>query len=201
MKWLTSASHCLILLISLLSYNLAAATTHSGNEVDWVQNLQLSLHQQQQIKNIENAYRLKHKNLKTQQCSSEEQRAKMTAKLKQQMHEEIHNILTAEQKLQASAVIQTQHRSMQLRHALEVAHKLKMDSRQKQAFLNDIDNIQYNYQWPLNVQQRETARTLFTQVLEQHLSSDQEKLWHELLNKQTNKWHSFDDFKSKCFSH
>lgn len=200
MKWLTYAGHCLIFLISLSSYSLAVANTHSDKEVDWVQSLQLSIEQQQQIKDIENVYRVKHKNLKSQECTSEEKRTQLTAQLKKQMHQDIHNILTAEQKQQASAVIQTQHRSMQLRHAREIAHQLKMDNAQKKEFLNAIDNIQYNYQWPLNVRQREIARTLFTQVLEQHLNASQHQQWQELLNKQANKWHRFDEFQSKCFA-
>lgn len=198
MKPVTFSCRYLTFLVFLLASNLSIANHYSNNELDWAKTLRLTPEQQQQIKEIENNYRIQHKSLKTPDCISKDESLATTTHLKQLMHQDIHNILTATQKQLASEVIQAQHRQMQLRHAREIAHQLNMDNTQRLSFLNAIEDVQYNYQWPLNVKQRELARTLFEQVLTQHLNADQLTQWQTKSDQRPNKWHKSDEFKSKC---
>ena len=198
MKLITFSCRYLALLVLLSLTNLACANPYSNNELDWAKVLQLSSEQQQQIKIIENDYRTQHKNLKSGDCLLKDESLAKASKLKQLMHQDIHNILTHTQKQQAAELIQTQHRQMQLRRAREMARELNMDSTQRLLFLNDIDDIQFDYQWPFNVEQRERARALFEQVLEQHLNAEQHQQWQDMPDKLPKNWHKSNEFQSRC---
>src|SRR5690554_5205474 len=198
MKLVTFSCRYLMLLSFLFSSSLSIASPYSNNEFDWAKTLMLSTKQQQQIKEIENEYRSKHKDVQVRDCLFKDDSVVASAHLKQLMHQDIHNILTPTQKKQASEVIQTQHRQMQLRHARELAYQLKMDNTQRSSFLNAIEDVQYNYQWPLNIKQRELARSLFVQLLEQHLDPEQLHHWQNLSQERPHKWLRSDQFKANC---
>lgn len=198
MQPVTFFCHCLLLLGLLFLPSVSSANTYGQTEIDWANALSLSPEQQQQIKKIEQAYRQQHQVLKKRHCRAEEKNQEKTTRLKQRMHKDIHNILTTEQKQQASVIIQDQHRQMQLRHARELAYQLNMGDRQKLSFLNAVEDVQYRYQWPLNLEQRKLARTLFEQILTQHLNDDQLAQWQTLSDQHSKKWLKSDEFKPKC---
>lgn len=198
MKSVTFSCHYLLLLALLSFAHLSNANPYTNNEFDWAKALSLTAEQQQQIKEVESNYRTQHKGLKSHNCLPEDEDMAVTIHLKQMMHQDIHNILTAEQKHQASEIIQSQHRQMQLRHAREIAHQLNMDSTQRLSFLNAIEDIQYQYQWPLNVKQRELARTLFEQTVTQHLHKEQLAQWQKKSDQRQSKWHRSEEFQTKC---
>lgn len=198
MRFFSSYCRCLVLFSCLLCASLSFANPYSDNQFDWAKTLELSTQQQQQIKDIEKKYRTEHKQLRIQDCQPQDKLSASSTELDQQMHLDIHNVLTPTQKQQASEIIQTQHRQMQLGHAREVAHQLNLDKAQRKAFLDAIEDVEYSYQWPLNVQQRELARNVFEQVLMQQLNSDQLQQWQELSNKKSNRWHSPAEFQPKC---
>lgn len=198
MKSVTFSCHYLLFLALLSFTHLSNANPYTNNEFDWAKALSLSAEQQQQIKEVESNYRTQHQGLKSHNCLAEDENMAATNHLKQMMHQDIHNILTAKQKQQASEIIQSQHRQMQLRHAREIAHQLNMDSAQRLSFLNAIEDVQYNYQWPLNVKQRELARTLFEQIVTQHLNIEQLAQWQKKSDQRQSKWHRSDEFQTKC---
>ena len=171
-----------------------AADNHS-REIDWAAELHLSAEQQQQISVIEEGYRDKRKQLMREDCS---QQAMQLRDLQHNMRNDVRALLTAEQVQKSDDVVRKQHSHMQLRHAREVAKKLKLADEQRERLLADVASMQEDYQWPLDIDQREQARASFDAVLAQHLSAEQRKRWAALKNNPKHKWHKSEEFGSGC---
>ena len=186
------ASICVALALSMTA---AQAADNNSREIDWAAELQLSAEQQQQINAIEEGYRDKRKQLMREECT---QQAKQLRELQHNMRSEVRALLTAEQAHKSDEVVRKQHSHMQLRHAREVAKKLKLSEDQRERLLADVAAMHEDYRWPLDIDQREQARASFEAVLNQHLTAEQRKRWAALKTNAKHKWHKSEEFGSGC---
>lgn len=149
-------------------------------EIDWAEALQLSHEQQQQIDSIEQRYREQNRQLRPD-CAGSANRSRL-------MRKDMHQVLTAEQRETARVLMHEQHQQLQLRHARELAHRLRLDDAQKEQFLQAVAALKDDYQWPLDIAQHDAARRQFEGVLQSVLSAEQLDKWQQMRKQTAYNW-------------
>lgn len=169
-----------LVLVAWLASAAAWAFEGLHREIDWVKELQLSAAQQQQLEAIEQRY---------QPLRNEQMRGcRRDADALQGMREEMHQVLTPPQRETARTLMRAQHQQMQLRHTRELAHRLSLPAAQKDALLQAVQNIQEDYQWPLDIAQHDAARQQYEALLQQHLDAGQLAQWQEWREQRQYQW-------------
>lgn len=158
-------------------------------EIDWVKELQLSATQQQQLEAIEQRYQpLRKEQMRGCQRDSD---------ALQGMREEMHQVLTLQQRETARTLMRAQHQQMQLRHTRELAHRLNLPAEQKDRLLQAVENVQDDYQWPLDIAQHGAARQQYEALLESHLTADQVTQWQQWREQRQYQWARSERSKEK----
>lgn len=192
------------LILGLSAILLAANPTYALNikhhEINWITALGLTKTQQQQIFAIENDYRNKQQALRenTEHCINPAALKAQLEELDREFFKEMQGILTAEQQLKANDISRQQFRKIQLRYAHNLANELAMPDEQKQTLLEVVQLVNFQYQWPVNLHQRQQSQTELENTVNQFLTSEQKQQWQQMNNSPINKWRQYNDYESPC---
>lgn len=185
------------LVVFLLLSNLSFANNERQLDINWVTALNLSEAQQQQIHQAEQKYRESMQKLNQGHCSPRELTEKNQA-LQHQLRQNLQIILSDEQKQLASQIIHDRHQTMQLQQVREITRVLKLSPEQSQELILAVNDLHIDYQWPLDLDQRDNAKALFEQQLQNYLSTEQWQQWQANLQKHQGRWHDSAEFDKKC---
>lgn len=192
------------LILGLSAILLAANPTYALNikhhEINWITALDLTKTQQQQIFAIENDYRNKQQALRenTEHCINPAALKAQLEELDREFFKEMQGILTAEQQLKANDISRQQFRKIQLRYAHNLANELAMPDEQKQTLLEVVQLVNFQYQWPVNLHQRQQSQTELENTVNQFLTGEQKQQWQQMNNSPINKWRQYNDYESPC---
>lgn len=184
---------------SLLVLNAQAlAIKHHG--IDWIETLQLSKEQQQQINKLEQSFRLKHQALRQHQetCISQEKINAELEELRTLFFAQMQHILTPEQQQKANQITRNQQRKMQIRYAQSLAQELNMPNEQKRALIEVVQLMNFQYQWPIDIIQRQQSQAELENSMAQLLTDEQRALWGQKLADASSKnWHHYREFNEQ----
>lgn len=173
---------------TLISAQVLAFDGRAERGIAWEDQLELSEQQEAQIEAIEDKYQTQFREMRQ---SAQEQGAKrqQAGMLMKQMRQEIQQVLTAEQKAQASNLIAERRQHALNQRLKKVARRLQMTADQQQQLRQVMDEQQAGYLWPVDREQRSQAREQFDSALEQILTRDQRQQWQAMKTHQKKRWH------------
>lgn len=179
----------------------AQALTIKNHSIDWISTLGLNKEQQQQISQLEQSFRKKHQTLHDQKesCISKEHFEAVAHSLREQFFTAMQQVLTIEQRQLANQITRQQHRKMQARHAYHLAQELSLSTEQEQALVEVVRMMNFQYQWPINILQRQQSQQELENSMQYLLTDEQKDLWKKKQSKAANRnWHHYQEFDSWC---
>lgn len=194
---------CFLFIATALSFTLNGpvfALNMTHHQVNWEAALNLTQNQQAKIRSIEANYIEQQKKLikRHDSCQSSSHLKAKTEYLQQAMFSELQQVLQPDQLDKANQLIKRYHQQMQLRQLKIISNALVIDEQQKKELFVGIEAMPLDYQWPINMEQRELARQAFEVFLTEHLTEQQQNLWREKKQQDRKTWHQSDAYDSQC---
>lgn len=193
----------LYIVFSLMLFNTinAQALAVKKHSIDWINVLSLSKEQQHKINQLEKTFRNKSRVLyqSKESCVNQEAFTAEAQTLREQFFVEMQQILTPEQRDQANQIIRSQHQKMQLRYAESLAQELSMTAEQKLTFIEVINLMNFQYQWPINILQRQQSQQELESHMQSLLTDEQKELWEKKQSSASHKnWHHYQEHDERC---
>lgn len=178
----------------------AFALNLKHHQFNWNEVLELSKAQQQQIAILDTEFREKHKALKqtTDTCRDKAKVKELEKELRSEMIAKMQAVLTDEQLTKANSITTEQYRKMQLRYANSLIQQLNMPTEQQEAFIKAAELTHFQYEWPVDVEQRKQGQRLLEQTLEHLLTDEQKEDWQQKNIVASEQWHQSKDFEMMC---
>ena len=182
LTWIGAVSCALLL--------TAQANAFGGKhrEIDWDDELNLTEAQEDRIDDIEDRYHDQMRELRRAGGDRADKQDKFE-QLQRAMRDEIHAVLTVEQREEARALMREQHSRMRQKYARHLARELDLSDEQQSQLVSTVKALPDDYQWPMDKAQRDAARDQFDAAVESVLTEEQSQQWQKMKERQQSRWH------------
>ncbi|WP_296983260.1 hypothetical protein [Thalassolituus sp. UBA1505] len=186
-SWLCGA------LVAVAATAQAWAFDGKYREIDWNEQLDLSLQQSEQIQAIEKKYHEQMYQLVPDKPESKRKDGETRAEVQRlmtDMRNEMRAVLTPDQLQKAHTLMLEQHSKMRLRMARRLAMELDMPIEQEHRLQQQVSSMEDDYDWPMDKKQLDEDRDKFKAVLKSVLTEEQQATLAERRKEARERWQS-----------
>ena len=186
-SWLCGA------LVAVAATAQAWAFDGKYREIDWNEQLDLSLQQSEQIQAIEKKYHEQMYQLVPDKPESKRKDGETWAEVQRlmtDMRNEMRAVLTPDQLQKAHTLMLEQHSKMRLRMARRLAMELDMPIEQEHRLQQQVSSMEDDYDWPMDKKQLDEDRDKFKAVLKSVLTEEQQATLAERRKEARERWQS-----------